>query len=309
MPNYIKFQVKSSGQWLNNYGLNAPSGTMACQGELPTTDNFKWEIINSAVAGWYLFQSKDTGQYLNIPGAIPGPGSSNATIACQNPLPNPNNAPDNFLWQIEAPDSNGWSMIKVKSSGQYLNILNGGIVNGTPACQGDTPNTTNFLWMQSQAKDLKNVAPTTVTMNILDCVSMYMQLPNGGPLSEAQANLWLKMEDDKGGAKENPNQNSFETILNPGSQVIWKPKADNSGYTVAITNIIYEQGSGNNVLGPVTPTNGNSGNVTAQVIWTAIRPDSGGDNEAYTIEFTLKKGNDQPKKYTFDPKIRVDPSR
>ena len=306
MPNYIKFQVKSSGQWLNIYGLNAPSGTKACQGELPTTDNFSWEIINSAVAGWYLFQSKDTGQYLNIPGAIPGPGSSNATIACQNPLPNPNNAPDNFLWQIEAPDSNGWSKIKVKSSGQYLNVLNNGMSNGDPVCQGNTPNSKNFLWLQSPAKDPKNV---TVTMNILDSASMYTQLPNGGPLSEAQANQWLQMEDDNRGAKENPNQNSFETILNPGCQVTWQPKAtgnENSGYTVAITNIIYEQGSGNNVLGPVTPI-GNSGHVKAQVIWTAIRPDSG-DNEAYTIEFTLKKGNDQPRTYTFDPKIRVDPN-
>ena len=303
MPNYLKFQVKSSGQWLNIFELNSPSGTMACQGILPTTDNFSWELINSAVAGWYLFKSKNTGQYLNIQNG----GNGNGTIACQNPLPNPIVPPDNFLWQIEAPDSNGWSLIKVKSSGQHLNILNGGTVNGTPACQGDTPNTPNFLWMQYNA----DPTPVTVTMNIKDCTSIYAQ-PDGTKLNDDQADLWLSMADSHSGNSENSHQSSFKTILNPGSIVTWNPNKEpgnaNSGFSVAITNIIYEQGSGNNVLGPVSSSNGNSGNVTAQVIWTAIRPDNG-DNEAYTIEFTLKRANDQPKKYTFDPKIRIDPTR
>ncbi len=37
-------------------------------------------------------------------------------------------------------------MIKVKSSGQYLNILNASKDNGALACQGNTPTTDNFLW-------------------------------------------------------------------------------------------------------------------------------------------------------------------
>lgn len=304
MPNnYVKFQVKSSGQWLNILNGGSTNGTDACQDALPTTDNYFWEISNSAVPGWSLIQAKSSGQYLNIKNG----GNANGTVACQQPLPNPNAAPDNFLWQfLPDPNNPGWSKIQVKSSNQYLNIFNGGNANGTVACQGNIPTTTNFLWMQSPAKDPKNV---TVTMNILDCASIYA-LPDGTRLGDAQANQWLSMEDDNRGGKENPNQSSFETILNPGSNVTWKPKKgsgnSNSGFTDAITNIVYEQGSGNNVLGPVSAI-GNSGNVQAQVIWTAMPPDSG-DNEAYTITFALNNGNGL-RTYYFDPKIRIDPSK
>ncbi len=299
---FVKFQVRGSGQWLNIYGNKAPSGTKACQGNTPKSDNFLWKIIDQG-AGWSLIQVKDTDEYLNIPGAIPGPGSSNGTVACQNPLPNPNAAPpDNFLWQIEAPDSNGWSLIKVKSSGQYLNVLNNTMGNGDPVCQGNTPNTPNFFWMQSPAKDPKNI---TVTMNI-DCASIQTNLPNGGPLSEDLANRYLSLEDDNRGVRENGNQSSFKSILNPGSQVTWKPQKNGSGnLKVAITDVSKDNGTTGNVLINVERKNDN---VQADVIWTAIRPDSGADNKSYTITFTLQNGNGPAIAYTFDPKIRIDPN-
>jgi hypothetical protein len=304
MPNnYIKFQVKSSGQWLNILNGGSTNGTEACQGEqpLPTNDNFIWEIINSAVSGWVLIQVKSSGQYLNIKNG----GTGNGDPACQAPLANPNAAPDNFLWRVlQAPNNPGWSLIQVKSTNQYLNILNGGNVNGTVACQGTTPTSTNFLWMQSPAKIPKNV---TVTMNILDCASIY-SLQDGTRLSDAQANPCLSLEDDNRGGKENPNQSSFETILNPGSEVKWQPNIvgnSNNGFSIAINQIIYETGSERNVLGPVTAI-GNSGKVKADVLWTATPP-NGLDNESYTISFTLTKEN-VAKTYYFDPKIRVDPN-
>lgn len=305
MPiNYVKFQVKSSGQWLNIKNGGNVNGTDACQGDSPTTDNFLWEIINSSVQGWSLIKVKSgSGQYLNIKNG----GDTNGTVACQETLPNSNVPPDNFLWQINPDLANpGWSLIKVKSgSGQYLNILNGGNNNGQVACQGNNPTSTNFLWMQSLAKVPKTV---TITMTILDCQSIFA-LPTGTQLSDVQANSWLSMSDDNRGGKENPNQSSFESILNPGGEVIWQsvssPGSNNSSYTDTITNITYEQGSGNNVLGPVTPI-GNSGKVQAQVIWTAIPPDVS-DNESYTITFTLTNGG-LSKVYYFDPKIKIDPS-
>ena len=36
--------------------------------------------------------------------------------------------------------------IQVKSSSQYLNILNASKDNGAAACQGNTPTTDNFIW-------------------------------------------------------------------------------------------------------------------------------------------------------------------
>ncbi|MBT8279934.1 MAG: RICIN domain-containing protein [Muriicola sp.] len=303
MPNnYVKFQVKSSGQWLNILNGGNANGTDACQGATPTTNNFQWELSDSAVAGWSLIQVRSSGLYLNIKNG----GNSNGTVACQGILSDPSTAPDNFLWKI-VPDSNhpGWSKIQVKSSNQFLNIYNGGTVNGTVACQGNTPTTDNFLWLQCEAKPPKKV---TITMNILDCTSIFA-LPNGTRLTDAQANDWLSMEDDNRGGKENGNQSSFESVLNPGSEVTWQPKiasgGSNSGFADAITNITYESGSGANVLGPVTPV-GNSGKVNATVFWTAIPP-SGVDNEAYTIQFTLSKGG-TTNTYYFDPKIKVDPS-
>ncbi len=304
MPsNYVKFQVKSSGQWLNIFNGGNADDTDACQGALPTSENFLWEISSSAVQGWSLIKVKSSGLYLNIKNG----GNDNGTVACQKALSNTDAAPDNFLWQIIPDPSNpGWSKIQVKSSSQYLNIFNGGNANGTVACQGNTPTTPNFLWMQSPAKNPKNVS---VTMNILDCASIYA-LPDQTRLSDVQADQWLSMEDDNRGSKENPNQSFFETILNPGSNVTWKSKKasgnSNNGFSNSITNVIYEQGSGNNVLGPVTAI-GNSGNVQAQVIWTAIPPVSG-DNEAYTIAFTLQNGSDSARTYYFDPKIKIDPS-
>lgn len=300
MPNnYVKFQVKSSGQWLNIFEGGSANPKLACQGELPTTNNFSWELSDApGNPGWFLIQVKSSGQYLNVKDN----GMNNGDQVCEGT--NPTTA--NYFWKmVPDPNNPGWSLIQAKSSSQYLNVAGNGMNNGDLVVQGNTPTTDNFVWMQSPAKDPKDV---TVTMNILDCTSIYA-LASGTRLSDAQANAWLSMEDNNRGAKENSNQSSFETILNPGSEVTWKPKkgsgASNSGFSDAITNITYEQGSGGNVLGTVTPI-GNSGNVQAQVIWTAIPPASG-DNEAYTITFTLNNGSG-PKTYYFDPKIKVDPS-
>jgi hypothetical protein len=159
----------------------------------------------------------------------------------------------------------------------------------------------------------KNV---TVTMTILNYDEIYA-LPDQTVLSDDDANKWLSMEDDNGGHKENSNQSSFETKLNPGSQVTWKQKqatagGNNPNENIAITDITYEQGSGNNVLGPVTAI-GNSGNVQAQVLSTAMPPPPGvSDNEAYRITFTLFNNINGIKSgiqtYYFDPKIRIDPT-
>ncbi len=299
MPNnYVKFQVKSSGQWLNIFEVRPGNPKIACQGVLPTTNNFFWELSDApGNPGWHLIQVRSSGQYLNVEGNA----MTNGAPVCQGSNP----TTPNYFWQI-IPDQNnpGWSKIQVKSSMQYLNVAGNGMNNGDPVCQGNTPTTTNFLWMQSPAKDPKKV---TITLSITDCTTLFA-IPDQSRLTEAQANACLDMEDDNNGKKEDQNQSSFETILNPGSEAIWQPKIgpgnNNNGFSEAITDITYVQGSGKNVLGPVTPI-GNSGKVKADVLWTAIPP-STVDNEAYTIKFTLTQNN-VPHTYYFDPKLKVDP--
>ncbi|WP_281543271.1 RICIN domain-containing protein [Maribacter aestuarii] len=301
----LKLQVKSSGQFLNIFQVTSEEGRYACQGVLPTTENFLWEMTNApGNPGWSLLQVKSSGLYLNV---LNNALTNGATVG-QNTLVNKNSAPDNFLWQIiAAPNNPGWSLIKVKSTNQYLNIDNGGNNNGTPACQGtltDLNNLpSNFLWQEVTS----NSKPVTVNLQI-DCPSVYAL--QEGPLSVAQADAYLVFSDDNNGRKETGNQTSFESFVNPGSIVKWTASTKsgrNNAYDVSIDAIAYDIGTGTGDVFTSGLTKGN-GFVTAAVSWTAIGPDEG-DNEYYTVNFTISpKGgfNAGPSKsYSVDPRMRV----
>ena len=49
---------------------------------------------------------------------------------------------------------------------------------------------------------------------------------------------------------------------------------------------------------------GNSGKVSASVLWTAMPPASG-DNETYTVHFSIKPKQGDWIAYSIDPKLRV----
>ena len=66
--------------------------------------------------------------------------------------------------------------LKVKSSGQFLNISGSGNVIGTTACQGNTPTTDNFVWtlIESQSNPgwyLLKVKSSGQYLNILNSTS------------------------------------------------------------------------------------------------------------------------------------------
>jgi len=146
-------RVKSSGQYLNILNASKANGAEACQGTNNTTDNFLWEIIPAA-GGYFHLQVKSSGQYLNILNA----SKANGAMACQGT----DNTTDNFLWQFVLPETVSNTMpapgtpfyLKVKSSGQYLNILNGSSANGAEACQGTNNTTSNFLWTLERTENL-----------------------------------------------------------------------------------------------------------------------------------------------------------
>jgi len=298
MPkNYTKLQVKSSGQYLNILGGGKSNGTSAGQGTTPTADNFLWEIEAPDSDGWSFIQVKSSGQYLNIFES----GNQNGKRACQGI----NNSTVNFFWKlIDASNHPGWSYIQVKSSNQFLNIFESGNLNGQVACQGTNNSTDNFLWRKVPAQS------KSVTINLqIDCPSLQAALPNGA-VSDAIANADLEFGDDNNGKKENDNQSSFESIVNPGSRVTWKAstKSDNSSeFDVRIDSIVYDTGSGTGNIFSEGTIPGNSGKVVADVLWTAIPPASG-DNETYTVNFSIKPKQGDWIPYSVDPKLRIETS-
>ena len=298
MPtNNIKLQVKSSGQY-----LNSDSNNYACQDDMPTSNTYLWEMTDApGNLGWSLLQVKKSNQYLYIDQS----SLANGAYAKLGSLPAP--IPDNFLWKkMEAPGNTGWSLFQVKHSLQYLNIFEGGVVIGAYACQGYANTTDNFFWLQQPNKD-----PKAVKIDLqINCQGLYDLQPAGGAVSEATANEELQFSDDNNGHKENNNQSSFESIVNAGSNVTWKASIEptnplNSNWDVRIDSFQADSNSQN--VFNLGSAHGNSGKYTAQVLWTAIPPDSG-DNETYTVNFSIKpKSSNTWVSYSMDPKIRIDP--
>ncbi len=143
---FFHLQVKSSGQYLNILNASMSNGAMACQGVADVTPNFEWQVL-PASNGYFFLKVKSSGQYLNILNA----SMNNGAMACQGVA----NTTDNFLWQFVSvagatlsgpPDPGTEFLLRVKSSGQYLNILNGAMNNGAEACQGVAATTANFVW-------------------------------------------------------------------------------------------------------------------------------------------------------------------
>ncbi|MBC2838140.1 RICIN domain-containing protein [Robiginitalea sp. SC105] len=291
----MKFQVKSSTQYLNILDGSNANGSLAGQSPNPNSNQFLWQVSPDPDApGYFKIQVQTPGkQWLNILNL----GMNNGDLACQGNNP----TTDNFRWQFEESAANpGYYLIKVKHSQQYLNILGGGGQPGTHACQGNNPTTNNFLWTVP-AKAVK------ISMQ-LDCANI-LQQPEG-PLSEQAADAWVSFSDDNGGGKEGPHQTSFKTDVYNGSQVTWdaSPLPGTQGnYGVSVDDIDYESNSDDNIFSS-TDVKGSSGKVTAYVLPTAPVLPGNADNESYTIVFTITPNGGTAKRYSVDPKLRVNPS-
>lgn len=264
----LKLKVKSSGQYLNISGSGNVNGTTACQGNTPTTDNFVWTLIESqSNPGWYLLKVKSSGQYLNILNSA----SNNGATAGQNPLPDENAAPPNFLWKLTNASKNpGWCYIQVKSSGQYLNIFNGGNTNGTLACQGVANTTDNFLWQINFIGEIPEIHTVTVSATVA--------VPEP-----------LTLSDDEGHqANTGPGDAAMTTIVGPGDTMTWK-KAGN----ISSLDNIFEKTGTNSDLFIIDPSQENDGT------WVGIVGSMpSGTDEAYSISYQVA-GNP----YTQDPRL------
>lgn len=266
----LKLQVKSSGQYLNIFQVTNEEGRYACQGNTPTTDNFIWTLIESpSNPGWYLLKVKSSGQYLNV---LNSAGNNGAT-AGQNSLSDVNSAPLNFLWKLTNASKNpGWIYLQVKSSGQYLNIFEGGNDNGKKACQGVANSTDNFLWQIQFVGE--TVEAHTVT------VSATTANPFPPSLSDDEGHQADTAEGDK----------NMTTLVGPGDSVTWAK----GGNISSLDNVFETNGVDLFIVDPSQENNG-----TWIGIVGSLPP---GTEEEYSITYTV-----QGKSYTQDPRLRMNP--
>jgi hypothetical protein len=306
MPkNDIKLQVQNSGLYLSAPLSNNASGTNATQETDPTSDNSTWEMIpqSGANADWFLLKVKSSGLYLNIANS----GMNNGDVATLENLPSP--VTDNFLWKkVTIQASPTWCFFQVKHSSQYLNIEGLGKEPGINACQGLWNSTPNFYWLEQPKDQWKD----TITIDMqIDCPTLIDLMPQGGVINSENANATLVFSDDnKVKGNSGNNQIDFESIVNPGNTVVWKAKKKpgNGNYSVGVDDMIYDNGSGTGNIFSELDEKGNSGIVSATVLWTAIPPANDGDNETYTVHFTVTPKNSTPISYSVDPKLKVRPT-
>ena len=287
----FNLQVKSSNQYLNIPSGDNTNGSLAAQDPNPNASKFLWQVSPDPEApGYYKIQVQSSGQYLNILNA----GMKNGDRACQGNIP----TTDNFRWQFEeSADNPGYYLIKVKHSGQYLNIAGSGNKPGTEACQGNTPTSDNFLW---------TIPAKAVNIHMqVNCEEVLKQ-PEG-LLSDAAADANIIFSDDNRGAKENPHQKSFKSDVYNGSKVRWDADPlpqTNSQYSIRIEAIDYDSDSDDNIFSS-TDIKGKSGKATAYVLPTAPLLAANTDNESYTITFTITPAGGAPKRYSVDPKLKI----
>lgn len=266
----LKLKVKSSGQFLNIFQVTDIEGQYACQGVQDTTPNFIWTIAEALNnPGWSLLKVKNSGQYLNVLNSA----SNNGATAGQNTLADPNNPPANFLWKLtNAPKNPGWCFLQVKSSGQYLNILNAAQNNGAVACQGVANSTDNFLWQ------INYVGETIETHTIT--VSATVATPKPPTLSDEKGNVSNTEEGDL----------NFTTPVGPGDVIMWQK----DGNISSLDNVFETGGKDIFIIDPSKENNGT---------WVGIvgSMDSGAEEE-YSI--TYKVGGNT---FTQDPKIAMNP--
>lgn len=262
----LKLQVKSSGQYLNISGGGSVNGTTACQGNTPTTDNFLWKVTDAPNnAGWSLIQVKSSGQYLNILNNA----NNNGATAGQGILSDLNNAPPNFLWKLtNAPKNPGWCFLEVKSSGQYLNILNSSGDNGALACQGVANSTDNFLWK------IEFIGETVEAHTVTVSATIQNQFPPS--LSDDEGHQADTADGDK----------NMATIVGPGDVITWQK----GGNISSLDNVFKSAGTDLFIVDPSQEMDGTWVGIVGSL--------PSGTEEAYSITYTIQ-GNS----HTQDPKL------
>jgi Ricin-type beta-trefoil lectin domain-like len=215
----VNIQVQSSGQFLNILDESFANGAAACQGESITGNNYLWDIVPAKTPGFFLFQVQSSGQFLNI---LNG-SQANAAAACQGE----NDSTDNFLWQFVLPPGPMNTipapgtpfLLKVKSSNQFLNILNGSQANGAQACQGENDSTNNFLW------ELVAIPGTNRFHLKVQSSGQFLNILNGSQANGAEACQG-----------NNPSTNNFAWQIIPAGNGFFRLQVESSGQFLNILN-------------------------------------------------------------------------
>lgn len=123
------------------------------------------------------------------------------------------------------------------------------------------------------------------------------ELYNGGSVDGC-----CTLSDDNGGSTPSGNPEQFTSKVYAKKRVIWEPEKDgdrSNRYDLDLTSIEYE--SGNNIFGEESLP-AKEGKVVARVESSA----SVGDEEKYTIKFTITERGGTTKSFEIDPEIKVE---
>ena len=139
----------------------------------------------------------------------------------------------------------------------------------------------------------------TITLSVNASILYALASP-----TQAQIDNESSLSDDNAGNSPNQQIENFTSNVYVNNDVKWQGETVDSGYSVAITSIVYEAtGTDVNFFDSTTidGTGGRTGNVTAKV-----KNDSGLVNklDVYTINFRVYASGNNYKSFSIDPKLQ-----
>ncbi|WP_310377608.1 hypothetical protein [Flavobacterium sp.] len=142
--------------------------------------------------------------------------------------------------------------------------------------------------------------PVVITLNVQANRLYGIQNP-----TQSDVDNCCSLNDDNNGNSPNGTIESFTSIVYINNNVKWVGATNDSGYTVAITSIVYEPDSTDvNFFDwqTLNGSGGRSGNVNANV-----RNDNNllNQHDVYTIFFRVYSSGTDFKTYSIDPKLAI----
>lgn len=141
-----------------------------------------------------------------------------------------------------------------------------------------------------------------ITLNVQ--ASTLWNIPNP---TQAQIDGCCSLTDDNNGNSPNGTLEDFTSQVNLNKNVKWSGTTGDSGYTIAIDSIVYEnEGDDVNIFNSITigGSGGRSGNVNANVLNESSLV---GLHDDYTINFSIYDTPTDCKSFSIDPKLQVNP--
>lgn len=147
--------------------------------------------------------------------------------------------------------------------------------------------------------------PVVITLTVTNAETLY----NYDNPSQAQVEALCTLADDNGGSSPDGNIEHFTSDVYISRNVKWQGETPTSGYTVAITEIVYEPNPNDpndvNFFTSFTSSGGRSANINANV---QDLDTLDGKHDVYTIKFSVYKSGNDWKPFQIDPKLRANPN-